>query len=119
MNFFGMGPGELMLIALLGMIIFGPGKLPEIASQLGRTVRDFRRSTAEINSEFQRAFSLDEPEAAPEPVGEATGEVNGSAPLANSSEWNWESSGAEQPSAEAAPPPSPPSFWDWDSPEPA
>jgi sec-independent protein translocase protein TatA len=67
MNFLGLGPGELALIAILGLIVFGPGKLPEIASQIGRTVRDFRRSTADITAEFQRSFSLDElspPEAA-------------------------------------------------------
>lgn len=60
MNFLGLGPGELMLIAFLGLIVFGPGKLPEIASQVGRAVRDFRRSTADITAEFQRSFSLDE-----------------------------------------------------------
>src|SRR4051794_17378690 len=60
MNFLGLGPGELMLIAMLGLIVFGPGKLPEIAAQVGKAVRDFRQSTSEITSEFQRSFSLEE-----------------------------------------------------------
>ena len=60
MNFLGLGPGELMLIAFLGLLVFGPSKLPEIASQVGRAVRDFRRSTADITAEFRQSFALDE-----------------------------------------------------------
>jgi sec-independent protein translocase protein TatA len=60
MNFLGLGPGELLLIAFLGLLVFGPSKLPEIAGQVGRAVRDFRRSTADITAEFQRSFALDE-----------------------------------------------------------
>ena len=59
MNVLGMGPMELMLIAILALIVFGPGKLPEIAGQVGRMVRDFRRSTSEMSSEFNRAFTVD------------------------------------------------------------
>jgi sec-independent protein translocase protein TatB len=41
------------------LIIFGPGKLPEIAGQVGKVVRDFRRTTAELSSEFNRTLSLE------------------------------------------------------------
>jgi TatA/E family protein of Tat protein translocase len=50
---------ELMVILVLALIIFGPGKLPEIAGQVGRVVRDFRRTTAELSSEFNRTLSLE------------------------------------------------------------
>ena len=59
MNFLGMGPMELMVILVLALIIFGPGKLPEIAGQVGKVVRDFRRTTAELSSEFNRTLSLE------------------------------------------------------------
>lgn len=36
----------LILILLAVLIIFGPGKLPEIGSAVGRTIREFKRSTA-------------------------------------------------------------------------
>jgi TatA/E family protein of Tat protein translocase len=58
-NFLGMGPMELMVILVLALIIFGPGKLPEIAGQVGKVVRDFRRTTAELSSEFNRTLSLE------------------------------------------------------------
>ena len=75
MNFLGMGPMELMLILVLALIIFGPGKLPEIAGQVGKVVRDFRRTTSELSSEFSRTLSLEVEErrstAAPAPAAEA------------------------------------------------
>lgn len=59
MNFLGMGPMELVLIMVLALIVFGPGKLPEIAGQIGRMVRDFRRTTGDMSAEFNRAFTLE------------------------------------------------------------
>jgi sec-independent protein translocase protein TatA len=77
-----------MLIAFLGLIVFGPGKLPEIAGQVGRAVRDFRRSTADITAEFQRSFSLDElvppePAVGPAQVYASAGSVTELAPPPN------------------------------------
>jgi sec-independent protein translocase protein TatB len=59
MNFLGMGPMELMVILVMALVIFGPGKLPEIAGQVGRVVRDFRRMTGDLSSEFNRTLSLE------------------------------------------------------------
>ena len=59
MNFLGMGPMELMVILVLALVVFGPGKLPEIAGQVGRVVRDFRRMTGDLSSEFNRTLSLE------------------------------------------------------------
>ena len=59
MNFLGMGPMELVLIMVLALIVFGPGKLPEIAGQIGKMVRDFRSATSEMSTEFNKAFSLE------------------------------------------------------------
>ena len=57
MNFLGMGPGELILILIIALIVFGPGKLPELGRSLGKAVRDFREMsqgfTAELNKEFK------------------------------------------------------------------
>ena len=59
MDFLGMGPLELMLILVLALVVFGPGKLPEIAGQVGKAVRDFRRTTSELSGEFNRTLSLE------------------------------------------------------------
>ena len=38
------GPMELVLLAVLAALLFGPAKLPEMARQLGRATRDFKDS---------------------------------------------------------------------------
>ncbi|MDW8058979.1 MAG: twin-arginine translocase TatA/TatE family subunit [Thermomicrobium sp.] len=56
MDFFGMGIPEILVIMMLALILFGPGKLPEIAQGIGRAVREFRAATRELTSEFEQAF---------------------------------------------------------------
>lgn len=41
---FGMGLGELVVILVIVMIIFGAGRLPEIGEGLGRGIRNFRKA---------------------------------------------------------------------------
>jgi sec-independent protein translocase protein TatA len=41
---FGLGIGELVIILVIVLIIFGAGKLPEIGEGIGKGIRNFRRS---------------------------------------------------------------------------
>ncbi len=41
---FGIGAPELIVILVIALIVFGPGKLPEIGSALGKGIRDFKKS---------------------------------------------------------------------------
>jgi sec-independent protein translocase protein TatA len=41
---FGLGIGELLVILVIVLIIFGAGRLPEIGEGLGRGVRSFRKA---------------------------------------------------------------------------
>ena len=142
MNLLGMGPGELIMIAMIGLVIFGPGKLPEIAQQIGRVVRDIRRSTADVTREFHEAMEpINEIAELPKAIGagsvfaqksraapKADKTEPGSAeivatapepPLAEAGEWRWETSVAangQQAQVEASPASS---IWDWDAAPPA
>ncbi|HWP28405.1 MAG TPA: Sec-independent protein translocase protein TatB [Chloroflexota bacterium] len=58
MDIFGIGAGELFLILVLALIVIGPERLPEVASQLGRTVADLRRQANQLTAEFQRSLEL-------------------------------------------------------------
>lgn len=42
---FGIGVPELILILVVGLVVFGPGKLPEIARSLGKGMREFKKAT--------------------------------------------------------------------------
>ena len=41
---FGFGIGELLVILVIILVLFGAGKLPEIGDSLGRGIRNFRKA---------------------------------------------------------------------------
>src|SRR5487761_618155 len=55
MEFFGIGAPELMVILIIAIVMFGPDKIPGMAAQVGKTIRDFRRYTSELTKEFDAA----------------------------------------------------------------
>src|SRR5262245_11975914 len=59
MNFFDIGPMELVVIVAAALIIFGPQRLPEVLGNLGRTVRQIRRMPEEATREFTRELNLE------------------------------------------------------------
>jgi TatA/E family protein of Tat protein translocase len=103
MNFLGMGPMELMMILVLALIVFGPGKLPEIAGQVGRVVRDFRRTTSELSSEFSRTLSLEVEERKSTKASAATVEEAYEPPPAETVVGNADTATAGHEPAEAPP----------------
>lgn len=60
MNFLGMGPGELILIIIIALIVLGPGKFPEIARTLGKMARELRSITDNFQDELRKEIDLDE-----------------------------------------------------------
>ena len=47
---FGFGIGEMLVILVIVLIIFGAGRLPELGEGLGRGIRNFRKATSEPDS---------------------------------------------------------------------
>lgn len=47
---FNIGPFELLLVLILALLVLGPGKLPEVGSALGRTIREFRKASTDVES---------------------------------------------------------------------
>jgi Tat protein translocase TatB subunit len=60
---FGIGMPELAVILVVGLIVLGPKRLPEVARALGKGLAEFRRVTGEVNKELEGARSLIEQEA--------------------------------------------------------
>ncbi len=50
---FGIGMPELIVILVIALIFFGPGKLPDLGSSIGKAIRGFKKA-------------MDEPEKKPE-----------------------------------------------------
>ncbi len=65
MDFLGIGPGELVLILIIALMVFGPGKLPEIARGLGKAVHEFRKYSSALTKDFKEEFEK-EVRASPE-----------------------------------------------------
>ena len=42
------GPAELILLLVIVLILFGPGKLPDIGNALGKGIREFRKASNEL-----------------------------------------------------------------------
>ncbi|HEY3357244.1 MAG TPA: twin-arginine translocase TatA/TatE family subunit [Polyangia bacterium] len=49
---FGMGTGELLLILLIALLVFGPKKLPDLAKGLGKAIREFRRASTDLQEQI-------------------------------------------------------------------
>lgn len=60
---FGIGMPELMVIMVVALIVLGPKRLPDVARALGKGLAEFRRATADINEELQKAQRAIEAEA--------------------------------------------------------
>ena len=56
MGFLGIGTGEVLVIVVIVLMIFGPGKLPETARTLGRVVREFRKYSSALTKDFREEF---------------------------------------------------------------
>jgi TatA/E family protein of Tat protein translocase len=53
---FGFHPLYLLILLAIVLIIFGPGKLPELGGALGRGIREFRKQSDELKEEVNKAI---------------------------------------------------------------
>ena len=73
----GLGAPEMLIIAVIALVIFGPNRLPEVAGQLGKVVRDIRRMTSELTSELEKNPDLkDIKDAVQKEIGGIQSQVN-------------------------------------------
>jgi sec-independent protein translocase protein TatA len=48
---FNLGPGELLLILAIALVVLGPKKLPEVGRSLGKGMREFKDSLSNMTSD--------------------------------------------------------------------
>lgn len=46
---FGLGLPELLLILVIGLVFFGPGKLPDVGKAVGKSMREFKQALNEAD----------------------------------------------------------------------
>jgi sec-independent protein translocase protein TatA len=42
------GPLELVIILVIALLILGPGKLPDVGAALGKSIREFRKASSDV-----------------------------------------------------------------------
>ncbi|MEN9841637.1 MAG: hypothetical protein RL376_1437 [Verrucomicrobiota bacterium] len=62
----GIGGMEMMLVAIIGLLLFGGKGLPDMARTLGKVVREFKKATANVENEVKRVME-EEPVTPPAP----------------------------------------------------
>ncbi len=45
------GPLELIIVLAIALIVLGPGRLPEVGSAVGKTLREFRKAVSDVQEE--------------------------------------------------------------------
>lgn len=59
MSMFGVGLPEMAVIAAIGLLVFGPKKLPELGRTLGRTLKGFQAASRQFEQEFSSAMQTE------------------------------------------------------------
>jgi len=59
----GLSGGELILIAVVALVLFGANKIPTFMKGLGQGIKEFKKASSDVQGELQRA--MDEEAAQP------------------------------------------------------
>ena len=60
------GPAEIIIVLVIGLIVLGPNRLPEAARQIGKAMSEFRKVTSGLQAEVRDAFAEPTP-GSPQP----------------------------------------------------
>jgi TatA/E family protein of Tat protein translocase len=77
-NIIDVSPLTLLVVLVLALLILGPGKLPEVAGALGKSIKEFRRTSSELTDSIKldptpsAAATSTEPAPAPAAAGAAS-----------------------------------------------
>ncbi|HKY33842.1 MAG TPA: twin-arginine translocase TatA/TatE family subunit [Candidatus Polarisedimenticolia bacterium] len=66
--FGSIGGLELLALAAIGLLVFGPRRLPEIGRTLGRTLFEFKRTATDLRTSIEREINLEELKQAGETI---------------------------------------------------
>src|ERR1700738_2332763 len=86
---FGIHWGYIAILLVVVLIIFGPGRLPELGGAVGKTMREFRKATSELTNEVTnaaQATAAQPPPPPPVPVSARAARVAPAAPAADSAQ---------------------------------
>ena len=60
MNIFGIGLPEIAVIVVLGLLIFGPKRLPQLGKTIGKTLKGLQTASKEFENEINKTLKFNE-----------------------------------------------------------
>ena len=60
MNIFGIGLPEIIVIVVLGLLIFGRKRLPQLGKTIGKTLKGLQSASKEFENEISKTLQLNE-----------------------------------------------------------
>ena len=66
MDFFGIGLGEILLVLVVALIIWGPGRIAEIGRTLGKIVHTLKKATSDLTSQITSETEVQEKKRPPQ-----------------------------------------------------
>ena len=66
------GPLELVIILVIALLILGPGRLPDVGASLGKSIREFRKASSDVQESVKVDVDTSPQAPAPAPAPDAT-----------------------------------------------
>jgi sec-independent protein translocase protein TatA len=66
------GPLELIIILVIALLILGPGRLPDVGSALGKSIREFRKAASDVQDSVKLDTTASTSQAATAPAAAET-----------------------------------------------
>ena len=60
LGFLDFGTGEIFVILVVALVLFGPRKLPQLSRSLGRSLSEFRRASMEFKQTWEQEVAMEE-----------------------------------------------------------
>jgi TatA/E family protein of Tat protein translocase len=65
---FNIGAPELIIILIIALVVLGPGRLPDVAQSLGKSVREFRKAATDLSDATNLEPTTAKPPATAAPI---------------------------------------------------
>ena len=80
MGFFSIGTGEILLVLLVALIVFGPGRIVEIGRTLGRMMNTLKKASFDLTSQVTKELEGEETSRPPQSKGKTSKRTKTSLP---------------------------------------
>lgn len=65
MEFFGMGTGEILLILLVALLVWGPGRIVEVGRTLGKIMGTLKKTSFDLTAQVTKELEEEKPKDNP------------------------------------------------------